>query len=106
MNSDFNLCICADIANSLKHGGIDPKRRPRSGKNIKLYNLEYVAPKEAIGRITVGAYDVSANIINPSLMDIKMPIYDKNNEYIDDALNCLDHALKAWKNIIEEAEVI
>lgn len=45
INSDHYLCICADIANSVKHGGLDKKsrsnKRPRLGSVIQRASAGY-----------------------------------------------------------------
>lgn len=43
MNDDRALAICADLANTQKHGGLDPVHRPRSGEKPVLSPVKYSA---------------------------------------------------------------
>src|SRR2546427_10930785 len=54
INTDPDVAICADLANSQKHGGLD--RKPRSAQNPTLATVTYRASTENAGiqRITVG----------------------------------------------------
>jgi len=104
VNADPYLCICADIANSLKHGGLDSKFKPRSDKNPTLGKLNYKIPQKAMGLITFGAFDVGLNVENPSLVVLEMPVIDKNGRFLGDAFKYLDYGLKAWEGIVSEAE--
>lgn len=102
VNADPYLCVCADIANSLKHGGLDPKFTPRSNKNPKLGKLKYHVPQEALGSISFGASDVGLEIENSSLVKLEMPVFDQKNKIIGDAFKYLDYSLKAWENFVKE----
>lgn len=104
VNADPYLCICADLANSLKHGGLDSKFKPRSNKNPKLGKLKYQIPQKAMGSLTVGAFDVGLDVSNPSLVVLEMPVTGNNNRVLGDALKYLDYSLKAWEGIVNEAE--
>ena len=106
VNADPYLCICADSANSLKHGGLDPKFKPRSNKGPKLGKLKYQIPQKAMGSITIGAFDVGLKVRNPSLVILEMPVFDEDNRVLGDAFKYLDYGLKAWKNIVKEAEIV
>lgn len=104
VNADPYLCICADLANSLKHGGLDTKFKPRSNKNPKLGKLSYQIPQKAMGSITVGAFDVGLNVSDPSLVVLEMPVTGDNDRFLGDAFKYLDYSLKAWESIVNEAE--
>ena len=102
VNADPYLCVCADIANSLKHGGLD--RRSRSNKKLKLGSLKYNVPQEAMKEISIGAFDVNLNISNPSLVQLEMAVLSDDNKYIGDAFKYLDYSLKTWERIVSDAE--
>ena len=104
VNADPYLCICADIANSLKHGGLDSKFKPRSNKNPKLGKLIYKLPEKGMGLITFGAFDVGVNVSDPSLVVLEMPVIGKDNRVLGDAFKYLDYGLKTWEGIVNEAE--
>jgi len=103
ITSDSKLCICADIANSLKHGGLDKKHKPWSEKNPKLSNLKYSFPQEAIGELIFDTFDVNIKIINPHLVKLEMEIEGNNKSNLGDAFVLLQHVLLAWENIVNEA---
>lgn len=97
VNANPYLCICADIANLLKHGGLDHKFKPRSNKNPTLGKLNYQIPNKAMGLITFGAFDVGVNVENPSLVALEMSVIDNNNgKILGDAFKYIDYGLKAW----------
>ena len=98
-----NICVCADIANSLKHGGLDKEYKPWSGKNPKLKPLKYIFPQEAIGELKFGAYDVNMKIKNPQLVQLEMAIVDEDGITLGDAFKYLDNGLIEWEGIINGA---
>jgi hypothetical protein len=106
VNSDSHLCICADLANSLKHGGPDPNPRvkPRSGKNPRLGTLKYQVPQKAIGSLSIGAFDVNVNVRNPEFVKLEMPVIGENDRMLGDAFKYLEYALTAWEHIVTEAD--
>jgi hypothetical protein len=66
VNTDPNLCICADLANFLKHGGRDERFKPRSPHGPELGKVKYQIPQEAMGAIIYGVCDVSLDVRNSS----------------------------------------
>ena len=100
INSDLSLCLCADIANSLKHGGLD--RTTRSGKKPKLGPVRYTFEQDALESLVFHALKVETNIKNPEKVNLKMAVLDGDVE-IGDAFSLLDYGVKAWENIIDEA---
>ncbi|RLE44683.1 hypothetical protein DRJ25_06480 [Candidatus Woesearchaeota archaeon] len=99
VNSNPYLCICADLANALKHGGLD--RKSRSGKNPMLGKLKYKIPQAAIKELSFGASTVGIDINNAHLVEWGMPILDDSSNSVGDAFEYLDHCLNAWDLIIE-----
>ncbi|WP_432463675.1 hypothetical protein [Agarivorans sp. QJM3NY_33] len=98
INSYKELTLCADIANSEKHQGLDQK--PRSGSVVTLDMSHLIKiSKSTISQIhridgryfftpkSNEAVKLTANIIN-----------DKN-EIVADAFNCIDKSLEAWELI-------
>jgi hypothetical protein len=102
VNLDTYLSVCADIANSLKHGGLDKHRR--SMKDPRLGNVEYSIPQKAISAFTIYSSKVVTNVKNPTLVELKMDIVDKFENRIGDAFEYLDYAVKAWERIINEVD--
>lgn len=100
INDNSCLSICADLANGLKHGSLD--RKSRSGKKPKLGKLKYKIPQTAIGKLTVGAFDVGIDVNNAHLVVWEMPILDEQNNLIGDAFEYLDHCIDAWELIAND----
>ena len=106
VNLDPHLCICADLANSLKHGGLDlnPRFKPRSGKSPRLGTLKYQAPQKAISSLSLGVFDVNVNVSNPEFVKLEMPVLGESDRILGDAFKYLEYALKAWEQIVKEAD--
>ena len=102
INSDHYLCICADIANSVKHGGLDKKSR--SNKRPRLGSVTYNVPQQAMERLTFYAFKVVTDIKDPDLVNLKMDVIDENDNRIGDAFKFLDYGIKSWNKIIDEVE--
>ena len=99
VNKNPYLCICADLDNASKHGGLE--RPSRSGKKPKLGRLKYQIPKSAIAQLAFGAFDVKIDVNNAHLVDLEMPILDENNNIIGDAFEYLDKCIEAWESIMQ-----
>ncbi|QFI37272.1 hypothetical protein FR932_05235 [Moritella marina ATCC 15381] len=98
VNKYKELTLCADIANSEKHGGLD--RKPRSGEKVRL-DISHLLniSKHTIANIQRldGQY-----YITPKCKDavkIKVNIINENDVIISDAFLCIDKSLKAWDEI-------
>lgn len=102
VNANHHLSICADLANGLKHGGLD--RNSRSGKRPVLGKLKYKIPQLAIKELSFGAFSVGIDINNAHLVEWGMPILDDLSNPIGDAFECLDHCITAWESIISDLE--
>jgi len=102
VNADAYLCVCADLANSPKHGGLD--RKPRSNKNPRLGVLKYSIPQKAMSKIIFGGSDVRMDVKDPSLVILEWPVLDDKDQYLGDAFKYLEYGLKTWEGIISEAE--
>ena len=101
ISADPYLSICGDIANRTKHPNL---KRSRSNKYPLLGKLKYHVPQQALGSITVGAFDVTTKIAKPELVSIEMPIMGGDGKYLGDAFKYIDYGLKAWEKIIDRAE--
>ena len=99
VNGNPYLCISADLANGLKHGGLD--RTPRSSKKPKLGRLKYQIPQAAIGQLAFGAFEVAIDVNNAHLVVLEMPILDEHDNLIGDAFEYLDKCVNAWESIID-----
>ena len=104
VNHDPYLCICADIANSLKHGGLDKKYKSRSGKEPKLGKLKHEAPQASISTICFTENSVHLHISDPSKIKLEMPVVGGNDHFLGDAFKYLEYSLNAWERIIQEVD--
>jgi len=102
INSNDYLSVCADLANGLKHGGLD--RKSRSGKTPKLGKLKYQIPQTAIKELAFGAFDVGIDVKDAQLVAWEMPILDGQDNLIGDAFEYLDHCINAWELIINDQQ--
>ena len=102
IDSDFHLAVCADIANTLKHGGLN--REGRSKRKPVLQSLKYDVPQAAISKITVRPFEVETDIKKPGLVSLTMDVLDKDGKRLGDAFKFLDYGIKAWDGIINEVE--
>ena len=102
INGNSYLCICADLANGEKHGGLD--RPSRSGKNPKLGRLKYQIPQAAMAQIAFGAFDVKIDVNNAHLVVLEMPILDECDNFIGDAFEYLEKCINAWESIIDNMQ--
>lgn len=100
VNGNSYLSVCADLANGLKHGGLD--RKSRSGKIPSFGNLKYHIPQGAIKELAFGAFDVGIDINNAHLVNWEMPILDNQSNIIGEAFDCLDQCINAWESIIDD----
>ncbi|MDT4332896.1 hypothetical protein ACQE3E_22320 [Methylomonas sp. MED-D] len=105
VNADPYLCICADLANALKHGGLDqnPRFTSRSGKSPQLGVLRYQVPQKAIGSLCIGAYDLNVMVTNPKFVNLEMIVLGEDGKKLGDAFKYLEYALKAWEKIVSGA---
>jgi len=100
--ADHYLCICADIANRIKHPELE--RGSKSAKYPVLGKLKYHIPQEAFASISFGAFDVTTKITKPELVCLEMPVTSHDGKYLGDAFKYIDYGLKAWGKIIDRAE--
>ncbi|MGS2743215.1 hypothetical protein ACU6TU_06405 [Halomonas sp. LS-001] len=101
VNNTECLCLCADIANSLKHGGID--RDSRSGKKPTLSEVAYKIPQEGINKLTLYADRVETVVSDTSTVKVSMDINDLKSGKLGDAFELINKCLIEWKKIIEKA---
>ena len=101
-SADPCLSVCADIANCSKHG--DLSKGSRSGKYPRLGTLKYSFPQQAMGQLTVRAFEVEIDISDPTLVTFEMPILDKDDRVIGDAFSFLSRGVQRWEELLAEIE--
>ena len=102
INQSKYICLSADIANSLKHGGLD--RSSRSGSLPALGNIQYKMPQGSISSIKFLANRVETNVSDPTKVEVIMDIYDNFKNVLGDAFMILDKSVVDWEKIIERSQ--
>ena len=102
VNNDPDLAICADPANRLKHGSLD--RGSRSGLNPRFGQVSFRAPQTAVGSLTFRAFEVEAQIEDPSQVDFLLPVLNNAGEEIGDAFVYAQTAILALERMRDGIE--
>lgn len=100
-SADRALSVCADVANRLKHGEL---RNSRSMRNPRLGTLTYSVPKEALGQLTVRAFEVEVDVSKADLVSFEMPVIDCQERVIGDAFKFLESGVARWENLLQRIE--
>ncbi len=111
VNGDLRLQICADIANSLKHGKL---KKSRSGKYPRLGRLSYKIEVTNIDEVKIitdshtiyelQSHPMHALILSPEdpqKVNIKFPMFDKDGLELGDAIEYIDYAISKWEEIFQ-----
>ncbi len=99
INKDEALAVCGDLANLFKHGRLN---KSRSGKFPKVLRPQYEIPQEAVENLEVKAFEVITRVSKPELVDIFVPIQDKDGNTFGDALVYLRLAILKWEAVRDE----
>ena len=100
-SADLALSVCADIANRLKHGEL---RDSRSMKNPRLGSLTYSVPQEAMGKLTVRAFELEFDVSKADLVSFEMPIIDRQGRVLGDAFEFLEKGTAHWEQLLQRIE--
>ncbi|RMG81030.1 MAG: hypothetical protein D6712_17050 [Chloroflexi bacterium] len=98
VNNDIKLALCADIANSLKHGALT---RSRSGMFPKLDSIGYTFPQNTIKKITIRGPEIELDFQNHAEIEIKMAILDSSKNVVGQALDYLAYGIGVWEKEFE-----
>lgn len=95
VNGERPLAICADLANSQKHGGLDPRYKPRSGENPVLSPVTYHANSEkgAIRSIAFAEGGLVVPVLDPEKTEITMEVRNDAGVVIGDVFDLLNRAV-------------
>lgn len=99
INSDRNLQICGDIANSLKHGHL---RKSRSGSYSKLDKLKVEIPHTALSSITYRGKEVEFDISKMKDVTLSIKVLDNQGNAIDDGFSVLSATLSQWETYFQK----
>jgi hypothetical protein len=106
VNQNFFLSVCADLANRLKHGGLDKSRGkgPRSGMNPKLGEVSFTFPQTAIGSLVFSYNYTGVNVSDPEKVEVKLPILAENGDHIGDAFDFAYQAIQALEHLRKKVD--
>jgi len=97
INGNAHLPICADIANSEKHGKL---KESRSNKFCRLSSVVCSVPQQAIASLNIGSNSVGMDVKDPSLVTYTCKVVAFNGEVVGDAFEILDQSIEAWEEYI------
>lgn len=98
VNQNIPLQLCADIANSLKHCGLD--KASRSGHTLIIGQPNYTIPQEGIGHLSFLANAVEIAVAKPEVTEIKIPITAQNGMDFGDGFKILEDAMNLWEGFL------
>lgn len=96
VTADSALAICADLANCLKHGGLN---QSRSKRYPKFGVMSFAAPQTAVGSLTFRVFEVEIEIADPSLVKFSLPVLDQSNVEMGDAFEFAARALSVLEQL-------
>lgn len=102
VNNDPHLRLCADLANGLKHGGLE---HSRTDKFPRLGEVRFTAPQSVFRSITFRAFEVDMDINDPRGVEFQMPIIDKAGNEIGDAFEYAAAAIRRLETLRDEIEL-
>jgi len=98
---NHDLLICADLANRLKHGGLN---RSRSGQDPLLGKISFDAPQTAIGAMIFRRLEVEVHIADPSQVEFHLPVLNKKGDVIGDVFEYAARGIAALEKIRDGVE--
>ena len=103
VNSDRDLQVCADIANSAKHL---PLRTSRTGQFLKAGRLCFSLPLSSVGELVFRPNEVQIDVSRPDLVKIAIPVIDRAGNTVGDVIAHLHAGVIAWERCAREAGVL
>jgi hypothetical protein len=98
------LSVCADLANGLKHGGLDKNRKSRSKSRPRFGAISFTVPQAAVGSLVFGDYNVAINVSHPDMVEVKLPILAESGELIGDAFDFAYQAIQALEDLRNQVQ--
>jgi len=99
VNSDRDLQVCADIANSAKHLSL---RTSRTGEFLKAGRLCFSLPMSSIGELVFRPNEVQIDVSRPDLVKIALPVVDHAGNTVGDAIAHLHAGVEAWERFTSQ----
>ncbi len=94
VDKNLSLQLISDIANRSKHGTLN---KSRSGKYAFLSEVEFRIPGTSVKSLTVESSTISIKVNDTEKVTSTAKIKSQNEEYIANALEIIDSALKIWE---------
>lgn len=102
VNASTELSLCADLANGLKHGGLD--RTPRSDTHPRLGRASYTMPHGSVGSIKFEAFKVTVEPRDLEAVHVAVPVVDEQGQVVEDALELFARAITRWEEVKADME--
>ena len=99
VDSDPDLQVCADLANSAKHSTLI---RSRTGRFLRAGRLRFTIPQSALGALTVRKDEVQVDVSSPQGVRIELPVVDPAGNTVGDAIEHLRRGVIAWERYAEQ----
>jgi hypothetical protein len=99
INAEPNLLVCGDLANSVKHAGLD---RSRSGRCLRMGRLRYTIPQSAVSALTFRQNEVQIDVANATAVEITVPVLDPAGNEAGEVLSFLRKGVAAWERLLHE----
>jgi len=101
INASPEISLCADLANSLKHDGLD--RNPRSGTCPTFGGVSVVVPQDGVQAFSyLPSSGFKVSVQRPDLVQYFVPILDQTNAQIGEAGMLCSKVIDQWESFIEE----
>jgi hypothetical protein len=101
IRSCFAIQICADLANTLKHGSLEKKSWTKHHPRLK--GPGFSAPQEAISELQyLYSGEIVLKIGKPDLVDIPTYVVDQDGVILGDALVFLSDGVDFWDALLAE----
>jgi hypothetical protein len=97
VNQNPELCLCADLANTFKHGSLD---RQRSTAFSRIGDLQYTLQHDAGETITLLPYEVVVDVPRADKVEVTLPLLDDQDNEIGEACSVLDSSMKLWERLM------
>src|SRR5262245_27287880 len=99
VNSNSDLKVCADIANTATHAHLD---RSRTGQHLRAGRPRFEMPKEAVRSLTFLTREVHIDVSKPELVTFHYPVVDASGAEVGDAMAHLIAGVAAWERYAEQ----
>ncbi len=96
---DPHLPMCADLANLLKHGKLTSSR---TGRFPRFRRCHFEVPGKAVRELTIGPFTVELDVSKPELVEISIPVEDRNGRLMGDALEYARKGIARWEQLYRE----